>query len=85
MDEMQKLYDAKEYDQVVELLLKAVTHPSQKPMVGRFCLILKELKSFDVPVYLALLVEKMHEMGKKIVNFLQAYYDCFFVLVITTA
>lgn len=41
-------------DQVVELLLKAFTHPSQKPMVGRFCLILKELKSFDVPVYLAL-------------------------------
>lgn len=54
MDEMQKLYDAKEYDQVVELLLKAVTQPSQKPMVGRFCLILKELKSFDVPVYLVL-------------------------------
>lgn len=59
MDEMQKLYDAKEYDQVVELLLKAVTQPSQKPMVGRFCLILKELKSFDVPVYLALLKKCM--------------------------
>lgn len=46
MDEMQKLYDAKEYDQVVELLLKAVTQPSQKPMVGLICLILKQLKSF---------------------------------------
>lgn len=46
MDEMQKLYDAKEYDQVVELLLKAVTQPSQKPMVGSICLILKQLKSF---------------------------------------
>lgn len=45
MDEMQKLYDAKEYDQVVELLLKAVTQPSQKPMVGIFCLIIK-LKFF---------------------------------------
>ena len=34
MDEMQKLYDGKDYSKVVELLLKAVTQPSQKPMVG---------------------------------------------------
>lgn len=35
MDEMQKLYEAKEFDKVVELLLKAVTQPTQKPMVSR--------------------------------------------------
>lgn len=54
MDEMQKLYDVKEYDQVVEFFLKVVIQLSQKFMVGRFCLILKELKSFDVFVYLVL-------------------------------
>ncbi|XP_061174422.1 calcineurin-binding protein cabin-1-like [Saccostrea echinata] len=32
MDEMQKLFEAKEFEKVVELLLKAVNQPSQKPM-----------------------------------------------------
>lgn len=70
MDEMQKLYDAKEYDQVVELLLKAVTHPSQKPMVGRFCLILKELKSFDVSCLFSSVSWKNAWNGKKKCQFL---------------
>lgn len=60
MDEMQKLYDAKEYDQVVELLLKAVTQPSQKPMVGIFCLIIK-LKFFCL---FSSVNWKMHKMER---------------------
>lgn len=80
MDEMQKLYDAKEYDQVVELLLKAVTQPSQKPMVGIFCLIIK-LKFFFI-IQLCKLENCIK--WKEIVYLIQAYLDCYFGMVVTS-